>query len=331
MAKFCTHEFDRSKPLWHLFIKEDYDEDTSVVFILVSHLLSDGMGIMTLFTMVNQKLSSDFVGTHRQIPFFLYYILPLFYLPKRIVQFFKPGSKIKADPKMYPLQLNTGKQSRNKIYLESKRYKLDDLRKCYNKFGKMKLNDYMLASISAGMSSYLDKLGVEDQTHFTATIPVNMKPLPNSLEEVQFDNRLSAATINIPLSTDLEYVMKETRKSLEVGYFLPNLRTGMYLTNFFGLCPVALTRMVMHIKLLMINVVISNTPGPSDSSYFCDRRIKELSGIGPNNGQAGLTILISSYLGLVRVQILADKNLKMDPKVLMEHIEDQLDKSMLKF
>ena len=54
-------------------------------------------------------------------------------------------STIKGDPKMYPFHLNTGKISRNKTYLESKRYKIDDLRKCYSKFDKMKLNDYMLA------------------------------------------------------------------------------------------------------------------------------------------------------------------------------------------
>ena len=54
-------------------------------------------------------------------------------------------STIKGDPKMFPFHLNTGKISRNKTYLESKRYKIDDLRKCYSKFGKMKLNDYMLA------------------------------------------------------------------------------------------------------------------------------------------------------------------------------------------
>ena len=55
MAKISTLEFDPEKPLWHIFVKEDYEEDTSVLFILVSHFLSDGMGIITLFTMINQK------------------------------------------------------------------------------------------------------------------------------------------------------------------------------------------------------------------------------------------------------------------------------------
>ena len=181
------------------------------------------------------------------------------------------------------------------------------------------------------MSSYFDNLGVEDQTHFTATIPINMKPLPNSLEEVQFNNRLAATNINIPLSTDLGYVMKEIRKFLDVGLSLPILRSGMYIVYFFGLCPVALTRMVMHKKMFAVNVVISNTPGPSKQAYFCDRRMKDCAGVGPNAGQAGLSILISSFLGLVRLQMLADKNQKMDPKVLMEHIEDQLDQCILKF
>ena len=181
------------------------------------------------------------------------------------------------------------------------------------------------------MSRYFDKLGVKDQSHFTVTIPVNMKPMPNSLKDVQLNNILSTATVNIPLSTDLDYAMKETRKYLDAGYSFLNLRTGMYMMNIFGLCPVAITRMVMYSKVLTINVLISNTPGPSKHAYLYGRKIKEFAGLGPNNGQSGLTILITSYCGLVRIQILADTNLKMDPKLLMEYIEDQIDENIVKF
>ena len=331
MAKISTLELDPERPLWYIFVKEDYDENTSILFIMVHHLLSDGMGIMSLFAMMNDKLSKEMISHHRQIPFFHYYILPLLYLPIGIFWYTYIGLKSKSDPKMYPFHLNTGRQSGEKIYLESKRYKLDDLRKCYNKFGKMKLNDYMFASISAGLSTYFNKLGVKDQSYFSVTIPANMKPLPNSLEEVKFCNTSTIWMANVPLSTDLDYVMKETRKYLDIGFSLPLLRTGMYVINFFGSCPAAIARMLMYGNTSRLNTVISNTPGPPKPMYFCDQKVKDIGGTGPNVGHSGLTILISSYCGLVKLQILADKNLKMDPKVLMKHIEDQLDSYIVKY
>ena len=331
MAKINTFEFDTEKPLWHIFVKEDYEENTSVLFVLINHMLTDGMGIMGILTRISDKTSSEEIVHHRQIPFFHYYILPLFYVPKLLYKFFVVGSKTKADPKMYPFQLDTGKQSGEKIYLESKHYQLDDLRKCYNNFGNMKLNDFMLASMSAGLSTYFDKLGVKDQSYFTVVIPVNMKPSPRSIEDVKFSNMLTASAVNIPLSKNLNYVMKETKKSLNVAFTMPILRFGMYMMDFFGICPVAMIRMLKDKTILTLNVTISNTPGPSKPAYFYDCKIKDFAGIGQNNGTSGLTFLISSYCGEVKFQALADKNLKMDPKVLMKHIEEQLDNSILNF
>lgn len=81
MAKLMSRKMDINKPLWEILVKEDYDEDTSIVFVLVHHILSDGMGIMSLVTFMNDNHNPDNMGSHRSIPFFAYYLLPLIYLP----------------------------------------------------------------------------------------------------------------------------------------------------------------------------------------------------------------------------------------------------------
>ena len=52
----------------------------------------------------------------------------------------------------------------------------------------MKLNDYMFATISVALSKYFTELGIPEdkQTHFSLSIPINMKPQPKTIDDVQF-------------------------------------------------------------------------------------------------------------------------------------------------
>ena len=95
MAKLASKKLDTKKPLWDILVKEDYDQDTSVVFILVNHLLSDGIGIITLISYMNDNHNPKNTSHYRNIPFFAYYVLPLIYLPVGIFRFTVAGLKTK--------------------------------------------------------------------------------------------------------------------------------------------------------------------------------------------------------------------------------------------
>jgi len=94
---------------------------------------------------------------------------------------------------MHPFLLKNGVQCNKKSFYESKSYHLNDLRKCYSQFGKMKLNDLMMACISASFSKCFTELGIPEdrQTHFSLSLPINMKPQAKSIEEIQFCNSCS--------------------------------------------------------------------------------------------------------------------------------------------
>jgi len=47
--------------------------------------------------------------------------------------------------------------------------------------------------------------------------------------------------------------------------------------------------------------------------------------MGPNIGGSGLTFLIISYCDRIKVNLLADKNVQIDAKVLIAHLEEKLD------
>jgi len=330
MARLSERDFDYQKPLWEIHVMEDYSEDTSVMFIRVNHLLSDGMGIMSMFTFMNDNHNPENIAQFREIPFFYYYVLPVLYIPFGLVRYIMGGLKTKGDPNMTPFYLKNDIQSMKKQYFETKYYELSDLRKCYNKFGKMKLNDFMFASISAAISKYFTELGISEdkQTHFSLSLPVNMKPQPKSIDDVQFKNSCSLVLANIPLSSDIGYVMKKNREIFDVGFSLHVLRFGVWVISFMGFLPEAFSRACIRDNSKGLNIIISNTPGPQTPLFFCDKEVIDIGGIGPNVGTSGLTILISSYCGRVKLQMLADDNLRMDPHKLLAHLEEQIDESI---
>lgn len=123
--------------------------------------------------------------------------------------------------------------------------------------------------------------------------------------------------------------MKEIRKYFDEGYTLPFLRFGMWVVTAIANMPTALSRLCLMDGCHNLDMIISNTPGPKDSIYFCNQKVFDIGGVGSNIGVTGITMLISSYCGKIKIQILTDKDLNMDPQVFLTHLEKQLDQSIL--
>ena len=87
MAKILAKKMDINKPLWEIHVKEDFDEETSIVFLTVHHLISDGMGMMGLITFLNDKHNPDTIIQFRRIPFFYRYIYPCLWIPFGIIEY----------------------------------------------------------------------------------------------------------------------------------------------------------------------------------------------------------------------------------------------------
>ena len=137
MAKIMEINLDIQKPLWEIHVVEDYDDSTTIVFILIHHMLSDGMGIMSLITFLNDNHNPDNIKQHRDIPFISYYILPFLYIPIGIIKYTLCGIMCKGDPDMSPFVLKSGIQSMKKKYWESKQYELHWHTKNSTKYKKL--------------------------------------------------------------------------------------------------------------------------------------------------------------------------------------------------
>ena len=132
MAKLVTLKLNLKSPLWEVHVKEDYDENTSIMFLVVHHILTDGMGAISLFSFMNDSHNPDNISQFKSIPFYFSYIAPILYLPIGIVKFTYAAMQTKKDPNMKAFSLKGGMQTYNKKYYESKHYSLSELKKWYS-------------------------------------------------------------------------------------------------------------------------------------------------------------------------------------------------------
>ncbi|CAI2363604.1 unnamed protein product [Moneuplotes crassus] len=326
MASLISTPLDESRPLWEIHVKENFDDDTSIVFIVFHHIIGDGMGMMNMMTFLNDNHNPDILQKHRSIPFLYRYVLPLFYVPLGLLRFIIDSRVVRGDQSLTPLHLKDGIQSSEKSYHCTKYFELEDLRKRYTQYKDTKLNSYMFAIISSSLSDCLEEYGIskEKQTHFSLSVPVNMKPPATCLDEVEFGNTCSLALVNVPLGKDMGNTLADLKSKFSKAMTLYNLRFGVWAVSFMGACPEFLYRIISYGPQKELDMIISNTPGPKNPIYFCDKKVTDIGGSGPNVGSTGLTLLISSYCDKVKVQALSDKNLMMDASKLIKTIESKM-------
>ena len=211
MASIMSRHLNIYKPLWEVHVKEDYIENKSVVFVIANHLITDGMGLMSLITFLNDAHNSENIVNHRSISFFYRYIYPIFWIPIGVFEYIIKGLKWKRDINMFPLILKGEIQSNNKVFMQSKQYDFSILKRWYTKFEQMKLNDFLVANITASMANYFNELGIKKLTYFTTSTPINMKSQPRTLDEVKLSNDWAPWLMNIPLSNDINFVMNQNQ------------------------------------------------------------------------------------------------------------------------
>ena len=270
LAENSSKIFDMNKPLWEVQVKEDYDENTSVVFIVYHHIIGDGMSMMNLVTLMNDSHNPKDILISRSIPFLHRYIIPFFYIPLGVYRITCDALNVKNDLNMKPLQLKGDVQSTKKKFYSSKYYELDKLRGCYSKFQDTKLNSYMFAMISKSMSKYFEELHIpqEKQTHFSVTVSINMKPPADSLEKITFKNTNSLALVNVPLTQNLGKCLSKIRDQLKNSMSFHNLSFRIWVVSFLGSCPDYIYRILGYDNNKGLDIILSNTPGPTTPIHF---------------------------------------------------------------
>jgi hypothetical protein len=92
----------------------------------------------------------------------------------------------------------------------SKHYSFDDLR-IYKKY-KSTFNDFMLSVIAKVLRQIFDEKGSSNVKSVVCMIPVNVKAIPRSLEDIPYDNNVGTAKFELPL---IHEISQESIRSIK--------------------------------------------------------------------------------------------------------------------
>mmetsp|Transcript_16254 Transcript_16254/g.15970 ORF Transcript_16254/g.15970 Transcript_16254/m.15970 type:complete len:120 (+) Transcript_16254:87-446(+) len=117
------------KPQWELQFKEDHTETTSLLFLKCHHSFTDGVGIITLFALLNDdslcpKMMPKFKEFSYLQAFMLIAFTPISLICQAAVVWFH---KVEESSRM--LHTPTGRLSDEAVYLKTKTFNFKDVRK----------------------------------------------------------------------------------------------------------------------------------------------------------------------------------------------------------
>lgn len=247
---------------------EDYTDETSLLLIKCHHSFTDGMGVITLFAYLNDSsFCPKLVPKLKKISCWQKILVACF-VPVALVMQYNVALFFKLKEQNKKIHTPNGKNSGDSVFLCSKTYHFDDLRKCYKQFDKATFNNYVMGILGKSIHDWYGKNGVSNPGDLILTIPVNMKTLPDKVEEINMNNGTSTITIHLPIVKDLKEAIYESKKRFAKFYNLPTLLAALNLQAFFSYVPPGIGRAVYKFFTKDIDIVLSNVNGTKDALYF---------------------------------------------------------------
>jgi len=183
--------------------------------------------------------------------------------------------------------------------------------------------------LGKSISDWYAKNGVHNPGDLVMTVPVNMKTLPERVEDINMNNGTSTVTIHLPIVGNLKEAIYTSKERFAKYFKLPTLLAALNLQAFFSYVPPGIGRAFYKFFTKEIDIVLSNVSGAREAMYFCNREILGITVFLGLFSDVGLNIVVNSYNMKVKVQITADRKIQMDPEQLKDFIEANLDEKIL--
>ncbi|CAI2367841.1 unnamed protein product [Moneuplotes crassus] len=318
------------KPQWELQFKEDHTETTSLLFLKCHHSFTDGVGIITLFALLNDdslcpKMMPKFKEFSYLQAFMLIAFTPISLICQAAVVWFH---KVEESSRM--LHTPTGRLSDEAVYLKTKTFNFKDVRKCYKQFDNTTFNNYVMGVLSKSLHSWFHKNGVEPPKELVMSCPVSMKTLPKSVSDIDLNNYTSSVTMEFPVCESLSESIKITRERFSRFAKFHHLIPTVYFQKLFKYIPRKIGSLLYNNFVKEMDFLLTNVNGPREPIYLCNKQILSITPFLSTFSSLSLVVVCFSYNQKVSFQIIADKQLQMDPADLKEFLETYFDSRVIK-
>lgn len=330
---------DRARPLWDMWVIEELDEGRTAVLTKLHHALLDGVAGAEIFGRLFDAdpnapaLDGTAQTSTRREPapskarLLVNAARSLATTPYQVarqslgsaaaaVRGFRAASGRRDDEQASSASLvapdtplNGAITARREVALES--MSLDELRRLKSAFD-VTLNDVVLTVCAGALRRYLSDAGALPESPLVAAIPVSAAPVAASRTT---GNQVSAMIVELPvqLADPLARLANLHRSTLRAKR-AHGAVGGDLLSRWAEVAPPALlsamSELYSRLDLAnrhrpLVNLIVSNLPGPPFSLYCAGHRIQACHPLGPIYEGCALNVTVLSYDGRLHFGLLA--------------------------
>ena len=352
VSELMSEPLDRSKPLWHMELIEDYQGGSAVVARL-HHCIGDGIALVqVLLSLTDEHFDPDrFPATEDSRSLIPSLVRAAWRAAKGTAA---AGSRLLAEGAeslLHPSHaLYRAKQglslgaALSKFALLSRdgdtplRGDLQVAQRAtwsgpldlttVKRIGHAidaKVNDVLLGAVAGALRRYLEaRDATTDGDTVRALIPVNLRPPEQAFE---LGNQFGLVYLDLPVGLDdrLERVlavkaqMDEMKGSSEAV-------AAFGVLEALGYFPVGVEEQAVRFFGDKASAVMTNVPGPQEQLHLDGRRVQHVMPWVPRAGRIGLGVSVFSYNGTVRIGVACDAHLIPNPDTIVDGFEAEVDR-----
>jgi len=345
VSEVASHQLDRRRPLWEIWAVDGLADGTVALVSKMHHAIMDGGGgsdlMASMFDLVPEGSPipepeeiwqpEEPPGAGRLVAEAIENaIARTAEFPSTLVRTARglvQSARTMADQRAAnaappflapPTPLNGPLTAERRVALA--RCDFDEVRRAKTAFGTT-VNDVVLAAASSAMRSYLLKRDALPPGPLVASVPVSVRTSGDN-----FGNQTS--NIMVPLPTQLEDPVERLRVIHEQSAAAKAMHLAMgedWIESWVGLAPPPLITAAARVfcglglsRLLppVINLIVSNMPGPPFPLYCAGARVLATYPMGPLIEGTGLNLTVLSQSGDLDIGVMACPDLVDDAEAI---------------
>ena len=329
---------DRNYPLWEMYIAEGLADNRIAVIHKVHHVLADGMASANQLAMAIQAVEPEVGGqlarqtADSKAPGNLLkaaardHVGQLRRLPRLMNETVTGVSRVRRRSKERGPQPDIARNFApppcflNHVVTPGRRFAtaplaLADVKETAKHLG-VTLNDIVLATAAGALRRLLLSYDGKADAPLIAGVPVSYNTAPDRL----MGNEFTYMTPSLPVHIDdpLERV-KLTATSTAIAKENHHLLGPTLLPAWLTFLPPATTPRIFRTQgrrlesAMVMNLTISNVPGPRERGVIEGAVVDEIYSVGPIVAGSGMNITVWSYVDQLSISVLTDDRTLTDP------------------
>lgn len=351
IGELMTRELDKSKPLWRIYLVENFEEGSALIAQL-HHCLGDGFALAhVLLSIADEEPDAPWpspdearerrveagedVEGHRWLADVLWpQIEDLVKHPSHAADLAKKiGSTASAlghllmmpfDP---PTVLKAEPIGHRRVAW-SEGIDLDRIKNLAHRVDGT-VNDVLMGALTGAFRRYLIEQGEPvDELDIRSLVPVNLRP-QRRIEDMEdkLGNHFGLVFLKLPIheKTALQR-LRGVKRNMDELKQSPEALILFEVFNAAGHGPEAVEHVIADVFGKKASLVTTNVPGPRQPLYMGGREVKDLMFWAPHPARLGSNASIISYNGVVRVGVRGDTHVLPDPQTVVTYFDEEFDR-----